>query len=91
MSREQLVAAIMAERPSGYFAEVMPLLRRYADLFAASHDVNRRLRHIPLDSPQAGPVLREIRDLTEEMIDIAEALHLCPGDRDLGFPPPRMQ
>jgi hypothetical protein len=85
---ERVITEILSLWLPGYFAGAMPLLRRFADLHAEAVNLFDQLERARVGSRRASLLIGRVCDNITETCELAELLHLLPGDR--GKPPPRL-
>jgi hypothetical protein len=87
--RQEFIAEIVGARPAGYFNGALPLLERLADVHCALVELWPRLRAATPGTPASLALSELVCEGMTEQCELAEALHLRPGDR--GLSPPRLQ
>jgi hypothetical protein len=89
LTREEIREQIESSRPAGYFDSARGLLEAYAGLMVELNRLQREMRPMRPGTPEFSRLLEAIAIRIGLAAELAEALHLCPGDH--GKPPPRLQ
>jgi hypothetical protein len=89
MTQDEILSEILGSRPAGYFDNVRGLLERYAELRLEFIGLWPRLHKLRPGTEQSTALTIEICAKMEAAWELAEVLHLLPGQRRKD--PPRLQ
>ena len=86
---ERLMDEVRGSRPAGHFDQVPALLHAYCEAIAHGQRAVTRLHQLDTSDARYAAAVYELCRANAAACDLAERLHLLPGDR--GAPPPRLQ